>query len=702
MTHYCGLRHGRKRTVQLACSIGTAIAVVLFASPLAGAAGTAQSAAARVQASATQAARDAARAGERLHDAKAAAEAAADQATAAHTQSATAKAARLAAAAAAAQVVFNHKAALATRAQRAPASSTRANPNVDPPFNAGTIAETTRETTKQAENEAKEACQTAKHDEHELEAAQRRLAHEQGKAKPNPERVAEFQAAVDAATAVAAASAAVCTTATATADAERASFDGLDLGTWHEGTPTVAPESDPFPDNYVHSDNVELVGHVRGIVGGSPSCPAFNPTKCPAFSSLNFVTGYKHLRYDIMVANGTGGLSVWSLKDPAHPEFISSIPFDQLVTPTSGTTGTQFWEGEDMTVDSARKLVFMSRDTNAKGLFIIDLKDPWNPVLLGFQKTPQGHTATCINGCRYVWSVGSVQSGGPGFTGKSSPVSVTDVRDPMHPFTYTTAVAANVRRTGSTSGSTHSIDVDFNGVAWVSGSGGVRGYWTSGQHYNPTTDSQGSATPYAPLPLGGGSITGNTNSFLHNAYHFPNALNGRPAGDVMLVTNEANSTNCATAGVFIIASLAGTYDDHGLVVTPPATVPQMTRLATYSPNGKPGQFHGTVGTTTVGDCSAHWFTVRGNLVAQAFYEQGVRFVDVSDPANPVQTGWARVPVRAATADAPAIVSSDMSAAYWHGDYVYASDYQRGVDIYRYKDPIPGVIEAKTCWDSCEK
>ena len=78
-------------------------------------------------------------------------------------------------------------------------------------------------------------------------------------------------------------------------------------------------ENDPFPDNYLHSDNVELVGHVRGITGGSPSCPAFNPTKCPAYSSLNFVTGYKWLDYDIMVANGTGGLSVWSLKDPAHP-----------------------------------------------------------------------------------------------------------------------------------------------------------------------------------------------------------------------------------------------------------------------------------------------------------------------------------------------------------------------------------------------
>ena len=160
---------------------------------------------------------------------------------------------------------------------------------------------------------------------------------------------------------------------------------------------------------------------------------------------------------------------------------------------------------------------------------------------------------------------------------------MTDIRDPMHPFTYTTAVPANVQRTGSTGGSTHSVDVDFNGVAWVSASAGVRGYWTSGEHYNPATDSTGWATPYAPLPYAGGRITGNTGSFMHNAYHFPNSLNGGPAGDVMLVTNEGNSTNCNNAGVFLISSLAGTYDDHGLVITPPATVPQMARLRGLPP-----------------------------------------------------------------------------------------------------------------------
>ena len=27
-----------------------------------------------------------------------------------------------------------------------------------------------------------------------------------------------------------------------------------------------------------------------------------------------------------MFANGTGGLSIWSLKDPAHPLYIANIP----------------------------------------------------------------------------------------------------------------------------------------------------------------------------------------------------------------------------------------------------------------------------------------------------------------------------------------------------------------------------------------
>ena len=97
-------------------------------------------------------------------------------------------------------------------------------------------------------------------------------------------------------------------------------------------------------------------------------------------------------------------------------------------------------------------------------------------------------------------------------------------------------------------------------MAWVSGTGGARGWWTEGLHKDTATGQMRYATPYDPLPYGGGSVAGNTGTFMHNAYHVPQALGDQAAGDMLLITNEANSTNCATAGLFVIASLKGMRD----------------------------------------------------------------------------------------------------------------------------------------------
>src|SRR4029079_17305099 len=125
-------------------------------------------------------------------------------------------------------------------------------------------------------------------------------------------------------------------------------------------------------------------------------------------------------------------------------------------------------------------------------------------------------------------------------------VSVTDVRDPEHPFTYPSVFEATIRRTTSTSGSTHSVDVEFDGVAWVSGTGGTRGWWTEGLHKDTVTGEMRYATPYAPLPYGGGPIAGAPPgyTFMHTASHVRQALGSQAAGDTMLITNEVNDTNC--------------------------------------------------------------------------------------------------------------------------------------------------------------
>src|SRR4051812_8897185 len=343
-------------------------------------------------------------------------------------------------------------------------------------------------------------------------------------ANPTPENQAAAAAASAAQAAAqtdfntksaAAATAAANATDLATkAGREAESFARLSKGTSTAGT-TEIPDADPFPDNALHSDNVTVVGHVRGgftPTAAGKSCPAFNPTKCPGFSSLNFVR-FENLGYDVMVANGTAGLSIWSLKDPAHPKWISQITVDDLKTKLPANDAAslqQFWEGENMTTDSRRKLVFMSRDASNpfnKGQFIVDIKDPWNPVVVNYSTTRQAHTSTCVNDCRFLWSVGGVQSNS-GPTAPQSPVSISDVRDPMHPFVYPLFSAA-LRRTTGSAGSTHSVDVDFDGVVWVSGNSGVRGFYTEGLHRDPATGQDRYATPYSPIPYAGAPIAGN-------------------------------------------------------------------------------------------------------------------------------------------------------------------------------------------------
>ncbi len=507
---------------------------------------------------------------------------------------------------------------------------------------------------------------------------------------------ATAQQAYDAKTAASATAAAAKTAADANYSREAASLAKLSKGTSTEGTSSL-PDDTALPP-VDKSSNVDYVGHSRGAGSANPSCPAYNPSKCPGFSSLNFLS-YENLGYDVIVANGTPGLSVWSLKDPEHPKYISGLSAATLGQRT-GETLSQFWEGENMTVDSRRKLAFLSKDSGKKGIITVDLNDPWNPQIISYQQTSLGHTATCLNDCRFIWQVGG------GVSGRRSAVSVTDIRDPDHPFTYADVFQAAVRRTTSTSGSTHSVDVDFDGVAWVSGSGGARGWWTEGLHKDTATGAMRYATPYDPLPYGGGSVSGNTGSFMHNAYHVPQALGDQAAGDVLLITNESNSTNCSSAGKFIIASLAGTRDvENSLPSTLTSTAPAlMERLASYSTDGKPGQFHGTAptstgGTTTVGDCSAHWFTVKGNIVALGNYEQGTRFVDISNPRNPQQVGYFRVPASGVAGAPDEVISSDTAAPYFHGKYVYVSDYARGIDVLKFNAPV-GTTQAKTCWNSC--
>lgn len=438
------------------------------------------------------------------------------------------------------------------------------------------------------------------------------------------------------------------------------------------------------PSSTAVSSKVKFLDNVQGVAGG--------------YSGLNFI---KYKAADYMFANGPGGLAVWSLKSPTKPKLVSTIPAADLRQP--GDTTDRFWEGENMTVDAKRKLVFLSRDprgfggkspTGLSGVYIIDVKNPAKPTVVVFHPIPAGHTSTCINDCQYLWTQGPSASGVPGNdpNWKGVPVWVTDIRNPKKPKTFAKAIDQN--RFDGITNYVHSVDVDKNGVAWVSGEGGVRGYWTEGVHFDPVSNRYRIAKANAPVPYAGGTVEATNpegtefyDYFDHNAYHPTNKVGDFKKGSLLYITNE-NIRECSTAGEFKVASLQGSMKGEGWKSTAEDPL-RLKLLSHWSPWGQPGS-------ATTGSCSAHWFTVNGNIVTIAWYGQGTRFLDMSNPAKPKQVGYFRVPA------GDNVVGGSASAAYWHNGLIYVADYRRGVDVLLFTGKLAGSPDKKICWNACDK
>jgi len=389
---------------------------------------------------------------------------------------------------------------------------------------------------------------------------------------------------------------------------------------------------------------------------------------------------------------------------------------DFTVSEPGGDAASTFWQNEDMDVDQARKLVLISRDprsyqgsttrepgeadpngaTNIAGVYVVDAKDPADLKLLAFEQLPTGHTTTCINDCQWLWT------GGPaattkmrntlGWTGR--PIIVTDLRDPANPVGHTQAQdAVDVFRKDGVTAYSHDVQVDDMGIAWVSGDGGTRGYWTRGRHYDPLKGHRRRASAEDPVPYAGGTtplVRPTQDDFFgyfdHNAQHITQKVGNYPSGDLLYVTNE-NIIDCSVAGELKVVSLAGSYDGQGWASTPQNPF-RLNLVGHWTPWGKPGS-------ATTGTCSAHWFTVNGNTVVQAWYGQGTRFLDMSDPANPTQVGYFRVP-----SGTTGVTSGSASATYWHNGYVYVADYRRGIDTLKFDGTITGTPDG-VCWGSCD-
>ena len=426
-------------------------------------------------------------------------------------------------------------------------------------------------------------------------------------------------------------------------------------------------------------------------------------------TAINFLD-YGKKKGDVMLVTGRFGLKSYSLANPAKPKLLDQItsqdleltgdpPTDFTVSAPGGDPKSTFWQNEDMDVDQTRKLALISRDprsyrgstsrepgeadpngaTNIAGVYVVDAKDPADLKLLSFVQLPTGHTTTCINDCQWLWTGGPAattkQRTTLGWTGR--PIIVTDLRNPSKPVGYPNQPVDLLRKDGSITAYSHDVQVDDMGIAWVSGDGGTRGYWTEGTHRDPVTGETREATALNPIPYAGGGleqsvVADDEGGFEHNAERpvGRNAPRAYRNGDYLLATEEDfwdPEKGCRDRGQFVIASLANSYNGE-------AWRPGKTRLKTVG-NWAPYQKEGSRpfgGPYAPGAefCSAHYFDVDGSTVAYAWYGEGTRFLDISNPQFPKQIAYWRPD------------DTLVWASYMHDGYVYTADHVRGIDVLR--------------------
>lgn len=401
----------------------------------------------------------------------------------------------------------------------------------------------------------------------------------------------------------------------------------------------VAPTARALPPTplttVAASKNVHLVSNFPGAgvaIGGKFA------------GKYYFLTSARAATYGTPDAVSDGGLFVFDVSKPETPQLVSHLPLP-------------IWENEDVDLSLKRKILLISADRkktaspvaqspNIPGaLFVYDISDMAKPVLKSTVAMPAsvgtrpsdgaplagpGHIANCILDCNYAYVTGS----------RDRSVHVVDLRDLAAP-----KVIGSIRTPAGADhgvwapGIVHDVNVDPTGHIWMTGSGGTA-------LYAPVKD------PLKPKLLAATSTRDNvrTNSYIHH-----NSL--RLTKDTVLVTEESYNGCGGEEPLEYDDPVGGRFETWRIDLKAKRLVP----IAVYSQQ-VPG----------VSTCSSHWFDINANkVVADAWYEGGVRFLDVSNPKRIRQVGYLR------TSDGSA---SQAQFVPGRPDLVYVADYLRGLDV----------------------
>ena len=356
-----------------------------------------------------------------------------------------------------------------------------------------------------------------------------------------------------------------------------------------------------------------------------------------------FLTSARAATYGTPDSASDGGLYVFDVSKPETPQLVSHLPLP-------------IWENEDVDLSLKRKVLLISADRkktaspvaqspNVPGvLFVYDITDMAKPLLKSTVAMPAsvgekadgtplagpGHIANCILDCTYAYVTGS----------RDRSVHVVDLRDLAAPKVIgSVQTPAGADHGVWAPGIVHDVNVDPTGHVWMTGSGGTA-------LYAPVKD------PLKPKLLASTAKNDNvrTNSYIHH-----NSL--RLTANTVLVTEESYNGCGGEAPLEYDDPVGGRFETWRIDLKSKRLVP----IAVYSQQ-VPG----------VSTCSSHWFDINANkVVADAWYEGGVRFLDVSNPKRIRQVGYLR------TSDGSA---SQAQFVPGRPDLVYVADYLRGLDV----------------------
>ena len=415
----------------------------------------------------------------------------------------------------------------------------------------------------------------------------------------------------------------------------------------------------------------------------------------PAGVSANFKKYADGRTY--MFVSTLSGLYVYDVTNGASPTPVGTLPLPHF-------------QNEDVSLGGNRLLISTDGAAGGGYLLEIDISNPATPKpvrAIKMEPLGEGHTASCIDAaCRFVWVAGDQVTPGidvldlekPGQVDAGAVKADNDFGFWGFGFLPNSAVAVGTigrdkfREFGW---STHDVHVDQAGVAWVAGGDGTIGFDVS-NYGAPGTDPLNppvvARTGDAALNDGDafdGPLFGNmegydsenaedtANDFVHH-----NAL--RPDGGSTVLIAEEDLYNRRVSNLPGGCEVQGSFQTWGveggnLVPLDSWTTEFNELLADQDQDPWGGDI-----VPTMGLCSAHYFDERDGLVAVAWYEQGVRLLDVDDPTNIEQVGY-WVPPGGAT-----------WSTYWSPtakDILYVIDNKRGVDVLRVKRGAKPTAEA---------